>query len=1124
MDPTNSSLLLHALSDTVLRRSFGEAALQAGSAYASQGRVRRMEMAANGQILAQVQGTATRPYRQSITLLPRPTGGIAFLHSCTCPVGLHCKHVAAVLVRLRAAPAQLASLQHALRLAPAPAAPAVPPEVAAWLSRLTSEATPPAPPRDQRQVLFLFDLPPMPPGQTGGQMGRLTAKPVTVQIRKDGSIGAARNLGWRGVPPRPAYIEEADAPLLRRLDNLRWSHHELGRDEEPAELLRRILATGRARWRTAEGPTLREGRPRPGDIAWQVEEDGGQRPVLTLPAGLQGFLLDGYRYLDPARGEVGPVRTELPPALLLPLLTGPPIPPDAAPHVTEALARLLPGTPPPVALDPPQPLDGPPAPLLRLIRTTLPFDPAAPRNRRPAYGKPLESEVPAALPSFRYGPLTLPPGGDMAPRTLRHDGRLYRLNRDAQAEWLALDRLVDAGLTPAGDLAPAYLPFRSKGEWLLAEDAALGGWLGFLLDQVPALQAQGWQVEIAEDFPLRLVEPADAPSATLREGSGIDWFELELGVTVDGERLDLVPLLLRMIGGGKGQALLADQPDDKPLLLPMADGRLLRLPMARLRPTLQALDELLADGAQDPEAAGIGFSRLDAPRLAAFEAASQLRFEGGEALRSLGRQLREAGGTVPPVTIPPGFQADLRPYQAEGVAWLQMLRGAGLGGILADDMGLGKTVQTLAHLAIEQAQGRLDRPALILCPTSLIPNWRREAARFAPDLRLLVLHGTARKAAFGEIAGHHLVLTSYPLLGRDIETLAAQDWRILILDEAQAIRNPKAETSQAARRLKADQVLCLSGTPLQNHLGDLWALFDLLAPGFLGSEKSFRSRYRTPVEKRGDTARQAALVQRVRPFLLRRTKAEVVRDLPPKTEIVEPVELEAAQRAIYEGIRLAMHEKVKAAIAKRGLARSGIIILDALLKLRQACCDPRLLKLPVARSARPGSAKLDRLMELLETLLEEGRRVLVFSQFTSMLALIEDRLRADAIPHLILTGDTRDRDTPVRQFQDGAVPVFLIGLKAGGVGLNLTAADTVIHYDPWWNPAVEDQATDRAHRIGQDRPVFVHRLVTLGTIEDKMETLKARKRELVAGVLGGEEGAALNWTEADIEALFAPGG
>jgi SNF2 family DNA or RNA helicase len=422
---------------------------------------------------------------------------------------------------------------------------------------------------------------------------------------------------------------------------------------------------------------------------------------------------------------------------------------------------------------------------------------------------------------------------------------------------------------------------------------------------------------------------------------------------------------------------------------------------------------------------------------------------------------------------------------------------------------------------VDKAAGRLDRPSLIVCPTSLIPNWTAEARRFAPDLSVLALHGSARKANFGAIPKHDIVLSTYPLLTRDADILLAQEWHAVILDEAQSIKNPNAETTRQALRLKARQRLCLSGTPLQNHLGELWSLFDFLAPGFLGAQKAFKARYRVPIEKQGDVERQALLNRRIRPFMLRRTKEDVATELPPKTEIVEPVELETNQRAIYEAIRLSMHTKVQAAIASKGLARSGIIILDALLKMRQACCDPRLLKLKTVAKTKAGSAKLDRLMEMLSIMFAEGRRVLLFSQFTEMLALIEARLREDEVAFVKLTGDTKDRATPVRTFQAGEVPLFLISLKAGGVGLNLTAADTVIHYDPWWNPAVEDQATDRAHRIGQTKKVFVHRLVTLGTIEEKMEILKDKKRTIVASVMSAEGGGALTMTEADVEELFA---
>ena len=308
---------------------------------------------------------------------------------------------------------------------------------------------------------------------------------------------------------------------------------------------------------------------------------------------------------------------------------------------------------------------------------------------------------------------------------------------------------------------------------------------------------------------------------------------------------------------------------------------------------------------------------------------------------------------------------------------------------------------------------------------------------------------------------------------------------------------------------------------MENHLGELWSLFDFLMPGLLGDERQFRNLFRNPIEKFGDKDRSHSLTRRIAPFLLRRTKGEVAKELPPKTEILRSVELAGSQRDLYESIRLAMHEKVQREINQKGMARSHIIILDALLKLRQACCDPRLLKLDAAKAVTQ-SAKLESLMDMLPELIEEGRRVLLFSQFTSMLALIEAELRKVDLEYVLLTGDTTDRATPVQRFQNGAVPLFLISLKAGGTGLNLTAADTVIHYDPWWNPAVENQATDRAHRIGQDKPVFVYKLITLGTVEEKIMAMQTRKKELADSLFDPEAKNGPQLTADDLSALFEP--
>ncbi|MGH8446077.1 MAG: DEAD/DEAH box helicase, partial [Solimonas sp.] len=482
--------------------------------------------------------------------------------------------------------------------------------------------------------------------------------------------------------------------------------------------------------------------------------------------------------------------------------------------------------------------------------------------------------------------------------------------------------------------------------------------------------------------------------------------------------------------------------------------------------------------------------------------------------------LAKGGADIPHVELPKGLNATLREYQHAGFNWMVFLSKRGLGGVLADDMGLGKTLQTLAHVLLEKEQGRLDRPALVVAPTSLVFNWRREAARFAPDLRVLVVHGQDRRKRFSAMAHVDLVLTTYALLPRDLEALKRQCWHLLILDEAQNIKNPRSKAAHSVSQLDARHRLCLSGTPLENHLGELWSLYQFLMPGYLGDDKSFRRRFRTPIEKHDDAGVRAQLARRVGPFLLRRTKNEVARELPPRTEIIRSVALEGAQRDLYETVRSAMQDELQVEFERRGFAQSRIALLAALLKLRQICCDPRLLKNEATEPVHE-SAKLDLLMTLLPDMLRQGRRILLFSQFTSMLALIEEALRECGIAYLLLTGATQDRESLVDRFQREEVPLFLISLKAGGVGLNLTAADTVIHYDPWWNPAVENQATDRAHRIGQDKPVFVYKLLSEGTVEEKIAELQARKRQL-AEALFADSGESLDFDAETVAELLAP--
>ncbi len=350
----------------------------------------------------------------------------------------------------------------------------------------------------------------------------------------------------------------------------------------------------------------------------------------------------------------------------------------------------------------------------------------------------------------------------------------------------------------------------------------------------------------------------------------------------------------------------------------------------------------------------------------------------------------------------------------------------------------------------------------------------------------------------------------------------AHAYHYLVLDEAQIVKNPRAKAARIIRKIDARHRLSITGTPMENHLGELWAQFDFLMPGFLGSQQQFKKIYRTPIEKHQDSQQRSRLVRRIRPFMLRRSKQEVAAELPPKTEIIRSVPLYEKQAALYESIRLSMEKKVRESIANKGLSRSHITILDALLKLRQTCCDPRTLSLKQAQNIKQ-SAKLDLLMELLPELLEEGRRILLFSQFTRMLALIETRFQEQKITYSKLTGQTRYRERAIESFRSGEVDVFLISLKAGGVGLNLTEADTVIIYDPWWNPAVESQASDRAHRIGQDKPVFVYKLITENTVEEKILAMQEKKRQLAESVYqdGGKE-KSLQLSAEDLDALFEP--
>lgn len=704
---------------------------------------------------------------------------------------------------------------------------------------------------------------------------------------------------------------------------------------------------------------------------------------------------------------------------------------------------------------------------------------------------------------------------------------IRRADRDPQKRDLAAESRVRRVLESYGPVEMRELETHAtfngrEPDYVVDVGGDVDALCAFSAQALPKLRALGWRVEISENYHCKVVEDAtwyaDVQAPAEDE---TNWFELELGVDVEGRKVDLLPMLLELLQSSRGAGLDALLRRAKRWTgVPVGPKRFLAVPADRLQSILRVVRELY-------EAEGNGEGRLRIPEMVPSylddleEALGEtpLELRGQTDLRGRRNSLAR-DGAAPRVEPPALLRATLRPYQQEGLDWLQHLRSHGASGILADDMGLGKTLQTIAHIVTEKAAGRIDDPVLVVAPTSLVGNWWREIAKFAPCLRVLVLHGPHRRERFDQIDKVDVVITTYPLVLRDMEVFSQHRFSLEILDEAHTIKNVRSQIHQAVKAIDADLRLCITGTPVENNLDELWALFDFLMPGLLGTSQRFRSAFRTPIERFGNKDRLETLRKRVAPFIMRRMKDKVAKDLPAKTEIVRTVDLTGAQRDLYESIRLAAHAAVRKVVKKKGLAASTIDILGALMKLRQVCCHPRLVPVPSARAVEE-SAKYEALMEMLEEMLPRGRRVLIFSQFTSMLELISEGLSQRRIRHVSLTGSTPDRQAMVDAFQKGQAEVFLISLKAGGAGLNLTRADTVIHYDPWWNPAAQAQATDRAYRIGQTRPVFVYNLIVGGSVEERMVGLQRRKQSLADSILSAGD-PTIELTEDDVDDLFAP--
>lgn len=1107
-----------------LKDHFDGLTLERGREYVLRGFVHSVERLLDGAIKGRVSNGRGRSYQQHIV-----ENGAMLAGVCSCPVGFNCKHVAAALMAWAARQSECPILASPIQ---------------GWLShvrestqkRHIQEEQPEDYPNTVKDRLLYVLAAHGAEVKIDTYKGRINAAGTALNqsIRRYDASNALRGTSVKFI--RPVDLKLLPALALARI----WeTHYTYGlpellrpKGEDAIALLRRVAETGRLLHENAPDAQItwseEIAEPR---LGWRMATDGGQRLGFEDASG-QALELRGMEgatvWIDTKAGRFGAL-TQVVAIEVLRLVAASP---EVAPEEAKALVLEL-----------PEALAGLPLPHPHVVHQTR-------RVAKQCVARlTLGAEIARDGPRYWDDNVVLPTltlryvyegqevsEGEADPRMVL-DGEIVTLVRDPRWETACATRLMAAGALPVDELEVHWPGERmvacdfvfADGEMnphiLEISDARAA--LDFAFRVVPELRRDGWEVVETPKWPYRLSDVAASLTvATQSEAGesfqGNDWFSLGFQAEIGGKPVDVAPLVAAFLEQIRADwdkvpnvETLAQHLSERPVYLDRGKQGYVALDLSPLTPLLHLFLTHHAElGALHPSDASV--ARLAEEALAG----SNIRFADKAGILPLARSLQalaEADSFAPPA----GLNAQLRDYQAYGAAWMGSLLEAGFGGVLADDMGLGKTVQALALLQARREAGA-PGPALLIVPTSLLHSWQTQAAQFTPDLRLEVLHGAGRKAMRDAALRSDLVVTTYPLLARDSDWLAAQDWPLIILDEAQTLKNPAAQMAKTLREIPARGRLALTGTPLENSLQDIWTLIDWVNPGLLGDRKRFQTLFRTPIEKHGDASAQARLNRRLRPFMLRRTKEQVAAELPAKTEILDRVALSKPQQALYETVRSAMDARVRDAIATRGLAAARITVLDALLKLRQVCCDPALVKTEAARSVTD-SAKRARLRALLAELVAEGRRVLVFSQFVAMLRLIEADLTDAGIPSLSLTGQTQDRAGVLDAFARGDAPVFLLSLKAGGVGLTLTEADTVILYDPWWNPAVERQAMDRTHRIGQDKPVFVHRLVAAGTVEEKILDMQARKQALADALFDENGGGAETLLdEATLQDLFAP--
>jgi len=1113
---------LATLNDRALRRLLGARAFLRGYDYVRRRAVENVQIG-EASATGQVRGTDPAPYDVSIQLAPpqpgSPNGQGGISSQCSCPafskINGHCKHVAALLIAVRdqVRPPKPQQPQQQAPMAALPAVTAGPNGVSAYAVPLPEG------------------------GGGGGRRGRRARARALkqAQMAAQGMIARQGSEGKHGVeawlsdpmPPQPKIeyrVEARQSSLAVRVID----------PEARTPLLPSALLVPQSQAPTADREALR--------LLARLETEQPRR------VGIEVRGEDACDLLDALRGR----RVILEPQMMELRYNDDPLRAHFELELSQDGAFVIVKTFFTRAGDPrkflasqgawfegspgwhidvegfARPLDKrvSPASLRRLIRQPVIHEPIDNLPLLIAQGLPkVALEVGAELPELSQVADVV----DLEPTfRLRAGGSLVEAHVSLRAAYEDVEIDVRAdGMTPPVIVKPpapgskrarcircdiaaqqaAASKLRALG--LIPDEDGQGfvvrgdGALKFWTDGITTLPEE-WDLYAPDD--LVDVQVRDtALAANVRVSSGVDWLSLRMSFESDGVAVTQEELA-RCLAEGRRYVRLQD-------------GSFARLDPDKVREVLTRQAEILATSG----GSGGKIPLSQAGRIE--ELLSQVnRSSVTDGAKELFKKLRDID-EIKGAKKPRNLKATLRPYQESGFQWLSFLHEIGSGGVLADDMGLGKTVQTIALLLsvkslVEKSDDKKKKfRALIVAPTSVVTNWLREMDKFAPSLKHALWHGAERKEREEELEEADVVVTSYALLRRDEELLAKQNWTYGILDEAQNIKNPLSATARAAKRLKSDRRLALTGTPIENRLSEIWSIFDFVSPGLLGPLDKFEERYSRPIDA-GDPKAAQRLRATIHPFILRRTKSEVAKDLPEKIESDQICDLTGEQGALYQAVLKEVRAQVMGEVERQGMAKAQIQILAGLTRLRQAACDPRLLGLP-RQFTDDDSGKLQALRELIQTSIDGGHRVLVFSQFVSMLTIIRRAMEEDKVQYEYLDGSTKDRQTIVERFQqEHGAPVFLISLKAGGSGLNLTAADTVIHFDPWWNPAVEDQATDRAHRIGQTKVVTTYRLIAKGTIEEKILELGGKKRELVGAVLSEDMGGTKKLTKQDLEDLF----